>query len=280
MDRFMNLMNMFDHQDILPHFTRMEMYKELIDIITIDFGASESDAGVASVPGFEGVLDDILKALRLYYDELVGEDIFEDKFKDLFSKWIHIPSRKTIYHNPHNVHSFMTPAAKAAKEIMVKYPSTYTSRPFDHPFFNMIETEELVNGIHIPSLFASIWFYITTHKEREALARRLLEEMVECKDMCLSGHMVRLVNSVKGFDDEFEFNMEEYEYHKAYIFNQLNKLLLNQILDLENLLPKMEVVVNNHLNMEEIIPDHMVAILKDYSKSDWIYNGRFTFLTG
>jgi hypothetical protein len=137
----------------------------------------------------------------------------------------------------------------------------------------MIETAELVNGIHMPSLFASVWLYVTTHEEREALTKRLLEEMSESEDMCLSGHMVRLVNSVKGFgiEDVFEFNLEQYEYIKANIFNQLNKLLDVTVLD--NLLDRMEGVVNGGLVDEDIGVEDMLKILRDYSKHEWVRVG-------
>ena len=170
----------------------------------------------------------------------------------------------------------MTPAAQAAKEIMSRYPCPYTRRPFDHPFFDVIETEELVNGIHMPSLFASVWLYITTHKEHEALTKRLFEEMNESEDMCLSGHMVRLVNSVKGFGDVFDFNLEQYEYDKAHIFNQLNKLIDVTVLD--NLLDRIESVVHGGVDMSGVCGNDMLKILRDYSKTEWTYEGQFRYV--
>jgi len=232
------------------------MYAELLEAIS-------SDEMLHAL-----LMNDVLKSLRLYSEELMFSNNYHIiyRFEDVFSKWIHVPA-KTIYHNPQNVHVFMTPAAQAASEIMNKYPCVYEGRPFDHPFFNVIETEELVNGIHMPSLFASIWLYVTTHEEREAMTKRLLEEMNESEDMCLSGHMARMVNSVKGFGNEsFDFNLEQYEYNKANIFNQLNKLLDLTVID--NLLDRMEGVVNK-VNVRDIDDEHVLRILRDYSKREW-----------
>lgn len=258
--RFMVLMNLFDNEQWLSHDVRIGMYEELLDAIT-------SDEMLSAL-----MINDVLKSLRLYCEELTSSNSYHViyRFEDAFSKWMHIPA-KTVYHNPQNVHMFMTPAAQAAREIMGKYPCTYTGRPFDHPFFNMIETEELVNGIHVPSLFASVWLYVTTHEECEALTNRLLEEMSDSEDMCLSGHMVRLVNSVKGFEDGFEFNLEQYEYTKANIFNQLNKLLDVTVLD--HLLDRMEGVVNDGLDMSGVDDEDMIKILKHYSKHEWVRVG-------
>ena len=263
---FMDLMNQYDNERALTHDSRIRMYEDLISAVT-------SDDTISAL-----LLNDIRKSLRLYCEELTSSNNFHIiyRFEDTFSRWMHIPS-KTVYHNPQNVHVFMTPAAQAAKEIMSKYPCPYTSRPFDHPFFNVIETEELVNGIHMPSLFASVWLYITTHKEHEALTKRLLEEMSDSEDMCLSGHMVRLVNGVKGFDDAFEFNLEQYEYNKAQLFNQLNKLIDMTFLD--NLLDRIEDAVNGGgLDMSGVCEDDVLKILKDYSKTEWTYHGQYKYI--
>ena len=264
---FMYLMNLYDNEHALTHDARIRMYEDLLAAVTSDYTISAL------------LLNDILKSLRLYYEELMSSNSYHIyRFEDTFSRWMHIPS-KTVYHNPQNVHVFMTSAAQAANEIVSKYPCPYTHRPFEHPFFDVIETEELVNGIHIPSLFASVWLYITTHKERDSLTKRLIEEMNESEDMCLSGHMVRLVNSVKGFDDAFEFNLEQHEYNKAHIFNQLNKLLDVTVLD--NLLDRMEGVVNGGLDVNGVCADEVFKILRDYSKTEWVYtDGRFQYVRG
>ena len=259
--RFMDLMNLYDREHTLTHDARISMYEELLNAVT-------SDDTISAL-----MLNDILKSLRLYYEELTSSNSYHIYRFDSLSRWMHIPA-KTVYHNPQNVHMFMTPAAQAAREIMNKHPCVYTHRPFELPFLREIETEVLVNGIHLPSLFASVWLYITTHKERDALTGRLFEEMSESEDMCLSGHMVRLVNSVKGFADEFEFNLEQYEYNKAYIFNQFNKLL--DVTMLDNLLSRIETVVNTSLDMNGIDEVDVLKILKDYSKHEWVrVHGKF-----
>lgn len=262
--RFKDLMNLLSNEKFLNHDVRIRMYKELLDVISND--------DMMSIL----LMNDVLKSLHLYCEELLSSNNYHViyMFEDAFSEWMRLPV-KTLYHNPQNVHVFTTPAAQAAREIMDKHPCAYT-RPFVHSFFNVIETDNLVNGIHMPSLFASVWLYITTHKEKTSLTKRLMEEMEDSEDMCLSGHMVRLVNSVKGFDDTFEFNLEQYEYNKAFIFNQLNKLL--GVIVLDNLLERMEDVVNHGLDRGDIGDEDILRILKDYSKHEWIHGNKFHFV--
>jgi hypothetical protein len=263
--RFKDLIRMLDIEDTLTHKTRINMYRELIEAVSSD--------EVLNI-----LKPDILQSLHLYCNELKEANNYDiiHILEHEFSEFMHIPPR-TIFYNPQNVHYFMTPATYAAKEIMEKFPCKYV-RPsneiFDDSFLNVIETNELVNGIHMPSLFASVWFYIKNHKERINLTNRLIEEMNDCNDMCLSGHMIRLVNSVKGFDDVFEFNLEEYEYNKAFIFNQFNKLL--GFIDPDNLLDQMEKVI---LNTGDIKNEDVIKILRDYSKHEWcIRDGKFQYI--
>jgi len=260
--RFMNLIDLLDREHNLSHDVRIGMYKELLDLIT-------SDATLSAL-----MLNDVLESLRLYCEELTSSNSYHIYiFFEVFREWMHTPA-KTVYHDPQNVHVFMTQTTNVAKEIMNKYPCRYIGRPFSHRFFSMIETAELVNGIHMPSLFASVWLYITTHEDRDALTERLLQEMDESEDTCLSGHMVRLVNSMKGFGvaEELELHLEQYEYDKANIFNQLNRLL--DVTMIDNLLGRMEVCVNSgDLDMSGIAERDVLRILGDYSKHAWTWVG-------
>ena len=84
--------------------------------------------------------------------------------------------------------------------------------------------------------------------------------------------MVRLINSVKGFDDVFEFNLEQYEYDKARVFNQINNLLDVTVLD--DFLNRLENIINwTDIDISDVSNDDMLNILKDYSKTErMLYN--------
>jgi hypothetical protein len=266
-ERFMILMNLFDQEHSLSHEHRIKMYEELLELISKDVLLTES------------VLPDILKALNKYCEELTLTNNFKVifEFEHIFSQWMHIPSR-TIFHNPQNIHTFVEPAILAANEIMKYHPCKFTKRPFEHKFFDVIEEAKVISGINLPDLFASVWLYITEHKDRESLIKRLKEEMDECLNMCLSGHMVRLVNSVKGFGDKFEFNLEQFEYDKAFIFNQLNKKLDLTILD--KILDHIEEIVNGkEIDMSGVKDENILLILRDYSKHECVKCGdRYFFV--
>jgi hypothetical protein len=262
---FRKLTNLYDNEKNLCHADRIYMYEELLLAITSDDLLKDL------------MLNDVITSLRSYCEELTSTNNYHIiyKFESIFSKWMHIPS-KTIYHNPQNVHVFMNPAIDAARAIINKYPSTYTERPFEHPFFDSIETSEMINGICIRTLFASIWSYITAHKDREELIQRLKEEIDDSKDMCLSGHMIRLINTVNGYDD-FQFNIDQYEYSKANIFNQLNKLI--DVTTLDGFLDKLQNIVNSRaIDMSYINQNEILSILKDYSKCEWKYTNKFKYV--
>jgi hypothetical protein len=266
-ERFMILMNLFDQEQSLPHDRRISLFEELLELSSNDVLLTEL------------VLPDILKALNKYCEELTLTNNFKVifKFEHIFSQWMHIPSR-TIFHNPQNIHMFVEPAILAAKEILKYYPCKFNSRPFEHKFFDVIEETRVLNGINLPDLFASVWLYITKHKDSESLIKRLKEEMDECLDMCLSGHLVRLVNSVKGFDDKFEFNLEQFEYDKAFIFNQLSKKL--DLTNLDKILDHIEEIVNKkEIDMCDVKEENILLILRDYAKHECVKHGdRYVFM--
>nr|UPA43677.1 hypothetical protein 1DG000085 [Iridovirus CN01]UPA43839.1 hypothetical protein L2A02_0085 [Iridovirus CN01] len=241
-------------------YHRISMYEEILNFI-FDYDLQKF------------ALADVLRSLQNFYNELKESHnlppmyVVEDKFRHL----LHIPA-KTVYYNPQNVHIFTSSAVNAANEIMKKYPAIYL-KPFDHEFFDVLETSELVNGIHLPSLFASIWEYISTHENKTDLVQRMMEEIHESKDMCSSGCMIRMINSVRGFNDAFEFNLEEYEYNKATVFNILNKSI--DIMLLENLTENISRIINSDSfrNETENIPsEDMLKILKDYTKCEWYFS--------
>ena len=50
------------------------------------------------------------------------------------------------------------------------------------------------------NLFARVWGYIRTHTNRADLFDRLLEEIVDGYNTCVSGKIARLVNVLRGYD--------------------------------------------------------------------------------
>jgi len=64
-----------------------------------------------------------------------------------------------------------------------------------------IDTTYFGDGFTISDLFLAIISYILRSKHKQELLKRLLEEMIEMRELCGSGYVVRLINVLQGFDD-------------------------------------------------------------------------------
>lgn len=179
---------------------------------------------------------------------------------------------KTIYNDKQNVHSFTDDTLAIAAKLVRLYPSEYTGRPWDHSFFDKIEsTRDCVYGdINVRDLFASTLKYINQSEHREDLMVRLREEMDESIDMCLSGHIVRLINTLRGFSSEFETTLDPYEYIKAKTFHSLNMKI--DVFDTQNLIGQVESFVND--KSIELDRQYAIRILTDYTRCRWEYDSQ------
>ena len=50
-------------------------------------------------------------------------------------------------------------------------------------------------------LFDHVWSYISEHKDKKEMMRRLGEEVIDSRGMCSNGRIARLVNALQGFMD-------------------------------------------------------------------------------
>lgn len=267
--RFMNLMNLYDVEKLLPDSERIEMYVDIFQELN-NFD-DETDLM------FHDTLCDITNSLKNYYYELRKKKRkLTPSFKQKFQKVINIDkleenmlemNQNHIYNDSQNVHDFVSGAVKVAKKIIDEFPAQYR-RLFDHVFFDTIENITVENfGLNGADLFASIHSYITAHEHKDEMLKRLLEEMNESVGTCWSGHVIRMINSVKGFENDFvDVFLDEYEAEKAKLFNEINKKLdasdLFSIDDFETLINDGSVELPFNSQITE-------RILKDYSKIEW-----------
>jgi hypothetical protein len=228
---------------------------------------------------FRDTMADVIRDLREHHRRLTTSEnehlIF--KYADFFETWIVNPKRKTIYHNSENVHSFVKSASCAAREIMTKYPFTKNCHvPFAHAAFARIKTFESVNGICLNDLLLSVWAYICSRdaETKSEMTLRLVQEMDDSVDACAVGVMVRLVNCVRGYDEDgvFEFDLDKFEYERSFIFHVLNKTL-EEFTDLEDFPKNVEKVINlksvkREIFSKDITVTTVLNVLKDYTKSN------------
>jgi len=270
--KLMNLMNLYDKESELSDYERIEMYSQIIEELKSD-------------KIFDIILFDIIASLRNFYQELLDRDgqsegssenaleYFNLKFSDFTSPNLKI-NQNHIYNDSQNVHEFVHSTIKVAKAIMSKYPVKY-KRPLEKlfdgrkfkVFFDVIENAT-VNGIKACDIFASIYYYIINHEHKEEMIKRLIEEIHESKDTCASGHVTRMINSLRGFQNDFCTNLNEYESIKAIMFHKINKEInacdLFSLDDFELLINSGKLTFTKDLDLQTTL-----RILKDYSKTEW-----------
>jgi hypothetical protein len=268
--KIVKLFDLFEKEKTLSDSERMYMYVDILEITNQE--------------QFNNIFPDVLENLKNYYNELLSLNKFEIIFifENIFKKYILPHQKKTIFYDPQNVHFFANQAKKIALNLIKKYPAEYV-RPkkfekneMDY-FFSNIESEEF-NEILLSVIFASVWKFINLNDNKKELKKRLENEILDCKDVCLSGKFIRIVNVVCGFnekDDEiFILKIEEQTYNKSYIFHHLNKLI--DILDIKNFTEQVKFLINSKIDLKDIHYLEILSILNSYTKIEWVFeNNQF-----
>jgi len=266
------LLQLHDQEDTLNSQTRIKVYKDLLDITTyLDLNDLQSDV-IQSVRAYYK----ILREKGCVFDLLLFEHTFQDQAYKTFGFITFTP---TVYDNPQNVHVFADPTTRAAKNIIKKYPAHYfrptelANTEFD-PFFQTIETTNSVHGIQLTKLFASIWLVITIKDKN--LVTRLIEEIKDTKDVCLTGYVVRLVNVLSGTLPGLGLQIEQREYNKSFIFHQINKNI--DAFDVLNIQNQVKHIINNLVDKQDIPTSQVLYALEAYTKIKWYtVSGTYNF---
>lgn len=259
-------MNLYDNEKRLLDIDRIEMYVQIFEELEGDQNSM-----------FCETLLDISTSFRNFYFELITKkhDVSQELLnyvENKFNKFIFIDNleinKNHIYNDTQNVHDFVSPAVKIAKKIIQEHPSQY-KRLFEHVFFDTIENITIENfGIQGTDLFASIYSFIINHKYKNEMLKRLFEEINESVGTCSSGHITRMINSLKGFESEYDVNIDEYEIEKAKFFHKINKNI--NIFDIFSINNFENLINSDKINLPK---DSTLALrlLKDYSKVNWYF---------
>jgi hypothetical protein len=182
-------------------------------------------------------------------------------------------NNETFIKKINNVHNFELTAVKnIAKKIISENPAQYERPKYAPNFFDMIEKVKVdffdFNGI---DLFASICQYINNHKYGKEMYKRLMEEIKEAEGTCTVGHITRLINSIRGFEnDEFSATVSDYSFYeseKLRVFHFLNKELADLFEDFT--IDNFEIIINSgKINFPSNL-QITLQIFKDYSKINW-----------
>lgn len=63
---------------------------------------------------------------------------------------------------------------------------------------------------------------IQSHRHKDELEKRLMEELVDMSGKCATGYVIRLVNVLSGFDEHFQVTISPDEAMKSMLFHRLN----------------------------------------------------------
>ena len=194
---------------------------------------------------------------RIKQDLVIMKDYHNLKrIKDLLYKkgidFNYNKPKRTFYNDKHNVHSLSQSTIQVAQRIIASYPSSAFYIPTElikfEKFFDVIMNAESYNSTIEPkSLFMAVWLCITNSEYKDDLLKRLKEELNEAKGHCLTGCIVRLVNSLRGFDfPQFETELDDYEYERSKTFAFLTKHLTEyDITSSEGIVREIERIVND-----------------------------------
>lgn len=257
------LLSVVDIENNLHDNDRINMYEQLLFLL--------------NDPILNFIKIDVLLGLTEFKNKLINNHDINmlKKLKTTCNLDFYIPEfRPSIYNNKQNVHSYVSETVRIAKILLKLYPTIY-ERPFNHSFFEIIEKTDLYQTIDLKLLFASVYKFIQISNHKNELMKRLIEEMEESKDLCLSGHICRLVNTLTGFtdDEQLLIKIDEYEYHRAKTFNEINKKI--DVFTLDGLNERIQKAVNTKfINIDDKFG---IRILSEYTHIHWnLKNGVYT----
>ncbi len=145
-------------------------------------------------------------------------------------RWGKNKERGTLYEDEQNVHDekLKQSALDAAEKLMewdsiapIKAPPGMKFRDFvigmlyplyspkEKPIINCvvermcIDTTYFGDGFTIAELFLALLNYIIRSDHKKELLKRLMEEMESMMELCASGYIVRFINVLQGFDDDY-----------------------------------------------------------------------------
>lgn len=157
----------------------------------------------------------------------------------------------TLYNNAQNVHTKeIEDSVRDALEFLQTFKiMEYKGKTIDAEFverklskhvkkedeekvrvaFNRIIMDRALYGKYnctLAHILIQVWTYISGHKNKKEMRKRLIEELVEMAGTCSSGFASRLINTISGFGD-FSFRISWRDQITANFTGRLNALIRN-----------------------------------------------------
>lgn len=149
----------------------------------------------------------VIQAVEILFLKYKNLFIFSDIEKDNFEYKIEIIK---------NIEKYLTENYGDNREI-IKYVLNYISE----------SSSSFGNNIKLQDIFISVWFFILENKDKKELEKRLIQEIIEMKGQCATGHVSRLINVFQGFteDKNLQIQITEIDQYNSVIKNYLQKCL-------------------------------------------------------
>ena len=133
-----------------------------------------------------------------------------------------------------------------------------------------IDTTYFGDGFTISDLFLAILSYIFRSKHKKELLKRLMEEMQEMRELCGSGYIVRLINVLQGFDNDYTVTIS----FDKQLYAVISKALA------ESMETANEKVIEGSIEIDDVYLEYVCNIVNrnlcqmidDYGKDDVFFH--------
>jgi hypothetical protein len=124
----------------------------------------------------------------------------------------------------------------------------------DHTYFG--------DGFTIAELFLALLNYIRKSKHKKELLKRLMEEMDSMKELCASGYIVRLINVLQGFDDEYTVSIS----FDKQLYAVISKALADSLEHASDKIIEGSIEMNDDYlsHVRNVVQDNLPRLFDDY----------------
>jgi hypothetical protein len=241
---FMYLASLYDIDESLPVDERIALYSMLLKEPL--------------------VREDVMASIKNLSSQLKKNKDY-DSLKQLFRVCdLEFIPKELFYDDKQNVHEFSHQAKEIARRIIARWPSlSPTTGSIDHPFVRELERMGLTE------LFSSIMTFINRSKHERELRKRLFEEMDEGSGTCVTGHLCRLINVVRGYiGDDYEMKIPDKTHDKTVLFHLLNTRV--DMIDVDNIKVNIIKTIKDarFRELKDISDDALVKYICEYTKEN------------
>jgi hypothetical protein len=145
-----------------------------------------------------------------------------------------VKEKKTLYTDEQNVHEIVY--QKALVDLVEKVKDTVDKYPIDEVLHHLRTQQRddaceslerivldtaMYHGHTMARILQCVYAYIQGSPNKVELENRFIEELLEMRGWCSTGHVVRLLNILSGFDESIQLSWDVKKELKAAVFARL-----------------------------------------------------------